>query len=185
MGLRHLRHWNSWHCVKQTKSNIIIKKKTKQKLKYWKRKREVWGTGEKEIYIPSPKDWLLPVKRKVTGHDPVLLQESFGKVENGKMSVCTARYWGAGSCNNGGHSGGLGIAQVPTWSVSEYSTPQTFSRHRPPSVLVQVQPHLFSGLFTSWSISPWRRTSSTQRISGDKMSRIFVHTFRFCKHRCA
>jgi hypothetical protein len=46
--------------------------------------------------------------------------------------LTTARHSGAGICNRGGHSGGVGIEQVPAWSKSEYSNPQTFShRHLP------------------------------------------------------
>lgn len=50
----------------------------------------------------------------ITGQDPVLLHESFGKSVNGITSDLTARYWGAGICKRGGHCGGLGMEQVAT-----------------------------------------------------------------------
>jgi hypothetical protein len=62
----------------------------------------------------------VPVKSIVSGHEPLFLHKGFGKSENGRKSVLTARYCGSGVCNNGGHSGGLVIGQVPTWSTSEY-----------------------------------------------------------------
>ena len=64
--------------------------------------------------ILSPRDWLLPVRRIVAGQDPVFLHDSSGKSVKEAKSVLTARYVGAGICNKGGHSGGLGMGQVPT-----------------------------------------------------------------------
>ena len=52
------------------------------------------------------------MKRKVTGQDPELLQDSSGKSVNGTKSVLTARYSGDGICNRGGNPGGSGIGQV-------------------------------------------------------------------------
>ena len=67
---------------------------------------------EREREILCPRDWLFPVKRKVAGQDPELLQDSSGKSVNGTKSVLTARYSGDGICNRGGNPGGSGIGQV-------------------------------------------------------------------------
>ena len=69
---------------------------------------------EREREILSPRDWLLPVRRIVAGQDPVFLHDSSGKSVKEAKSVLIARYIGAGICNKGGHSGGLGMGQVPT-----------------------------------------------------------------------
>lgn len=135
------------------------------------------------IYLLSPNDWLVPVKSIVTGQEPFLLQDAFGKSENGKMSVLTARYCGAGNCNKGGHSGGFGMGHVPTWSKSEYSTPHFSSRHVSPCFLVQTQPHLFLALSNWLFNTDWRTTSNRHNMNGNMISRTFVITFRFWKKR--
>lgn len=133
--------------------------------------------------ILSPSDWLFPVNSIITGQDPVLLHESFGKSVNGITSDLTARYWGAGICKRGGHCGGLGMEQVATWSKVEYCKPQTFSGCPSPFVSTVVQPHFLLGLFNSLSIKRWVITSSMQRINGNKMSLQFVLAFRFWSRR--
>ena len=138
----------------------------------------------KYSYILSPKDWLLPVNSMVTGQEPFLLQDWFGRSGSGRKSVLTALYWGAGTCIKGVHSEGLAMAQAPTWSKSEYWTPHTFSRHWSPCDLVQMQPHLFwalsSWLFTSF----WSRTSNRHSRNGNMMSLTLVLTFLFCQKQC-
>lgn len=130
--------------------------------------------------IPCPRVWLVPVKSIVAGQEPVLLHDSLGKSENGKKSACTARYSGAGTCNKGGHSGGLGIGQLAAWSRVEYSIPQTSSHLPSPLVSIQVQPHLFEGLSNSLFTIVCIRTSNAQSKTGNKISRMFDLIFRFC-----
>ena len=130
-------------------------------------------------FIPCPRDEFFPVIRIVAGQAPVTLHDSLGRSPCEK-SVLTARYSGAGTCNKGGHSGGLGMGQVKLWSIDEYWSPHTSSHCPSPSVSIQVQPHLFEALSSSLLITLWSRTSSKQRTKGKKMSLTFVPMFRFC-----
>ena len=91
-----------------TDKRLIIPLDEISKSKRYRRERE----REREREILCPRDWLFPVKRKVTGQDPELLQDSSGKSVNGTKSVLTARYSGDGICNRGGNPGGSGIGQV-------------------------------------------------------------------------
>lgn len=134
---------------------------------------------ERERGILCPRDWLFPVTSIVTGHDPVRLHESFGMSANGKTSDLTARYWGTGTCNRGGHCGGFGMAHVATWSSVEYCKPQTFSNVPSPFVSISTQPHVLLALFNSLSSKSWVITSRMQRTKGKRMSRQFVLIFRF------
>lgn len=137
-----------------------------------------------EMVILSPKEWLFPVRRKITGQEPLILHDSFGKSVNVIKSFLTARNSGAGICNNGGHSGGLGMGQKTAWSEFEYSIPHLSSSHLSPFLLMQIQPHLLSLLLlTSLSKTIWRAKINRQRTTGNATSRIFAPTFRFCKRR--
>lgn len=119
------------------------------------------------------------MKSIVTGHDIDSLHDSFGKSSYGKKSVRTARKWGAGICNIGGHCGGLGMGQLTACIKVEYSNPQTFSHTPSPFVSTQTQPQLFFGLSNSLLTIFWSRTSNKQRMNGKEIRRIFVLKFRF------
>lgn len=63
----------------------------------------------------------------VAGHVFVFRQLNSGKpgkVEAGL--VLEARFSGRGTCNSGGHAGGLDMAQASNCSVLEYRMPHTF-----------------------------------------------------------
>lgn len=52
----------------------------------------IWKTHAKRNYcIPSPKYLSFPVRSRVTGHNPVLLHDSWGKSIKGEDVVFTAR----------------------------------------------------------------------------------------------
>lgn len=46
-----------------------------------------------------------------TGQVPVLLQDSSGRPMSGRKVVLTARLSGRGTCNKGGHLGGVDMGQ--------------------------------------------------------------------------
>lgn len=137
----------------------------------------VTRAAKKSTHSLSPRDWLFPVIRRVTGQEPVSLHESLGKSPNETKSVLTARNWGSGNCKTGGHSGGLGIEQVATCDKSEYWIPQTRSHWPSPFWSIQVQPHLFEGLSSSLLITTCSNTSNKQRTIGNNMSLRFVLIF--------
>lgn len=116
--------------------------------------------------ILSPSDWLPLVKSIVAGQDPVVLQELSGKPIDEKESLLTARYWGSGTCNNGGHFRGFRIGQIISSSKSKVDC--CWISH-------------FCILSNSLLTKCCRRARSKQRMSGNKMSRMFVLIFRFCK----
>jgi hypothetical protein len=137
--------------------------------------------NNKEENKLCPSVWLVPVIKTVTGQFPVCLQDSSGKSVKGSEALLTARYWGAGTCNKGGHLSGLGTGQLGDWSKSENCKPQTVSHVPSPLVSIHWQPHLLLFLFSWLSTSVWVITRSIHSTNGKEISLQFALMFRFCK----
>ena len=140
-----------------------------------------YAQRRREAYALVPRERLFPVKSMVTGQVLVLLQVSSGRPMSGRKVVLTARLSGRGTCNNGGHLGGLDMGQKNAWSELENSIPQVSFKQLPFwLVTIHWQPQrLLSALLTTVSKTICKATSITQRRKGIMMSRTLLHMFRF------
>ena len=134
-------------------------------------------------YLLCPSVLLVPVIRRETGQVPFCLQDSSGKSLRESEALLTARYWGPGTCNRGGHLGGLGTEQLGAWSTSEYCKPHTLWSHVPsPLLSIHWQPHTLLSLLIWLSTSVWVMIRRIQSTNGNEISLQFALMFRFCKH---
>lgn len=132
------------------------------------------------VYILSATVRSRPVMSTVAKQECVALQDSSGKSANGVEAPLVARNPGGGTWSKGGHAGGLGMGQVAAWIRVEYSIPHTASHVPSARTPTQRHPHRFLGFSSSWFTIFWRTTRSTQRMTGNTTTPMFVFKLRFC-----
>lgn len=120
------------------------------------------------------------MKSTVAGQEPESRHDESGKSANWRISPRAARYSGRGTCIRAGHSDGLAMGQLLTWSRVEYWGPQTFWHVSVPLTGTHMQPHLYLGLSSSLLITVCKIIRMTHIRIGYATMHVFVLMFLFC-----